>query len=133
MPPNQKLWETQLTPGGWYRGTAELRRMLVKAGLPPKAPGNRKGVERRIGVTSSLITTKPQAGASRQSVITTSPVTIITNGTRTKTGGSHVLTGPVYVDGAEPGDTLEVRIINIKARVSWGYNTQGSGGRFRIT
>jgi acetamidase/formamidase len=45
--------------------------------------------------------------------------------TRTKTGGSHVLTGPVYVDGAEPGDTLEVRIIGVKARVAWGYNTQG--------
>jgi len=31
----------------------------------------------------------------------------------------HVLTGPIYVEGAEPGDTLEVRIVNIKARVPW--------------
>lgn len=48
--------------------------------------------------------------------------------TRTKTGGGHVLTGPVYIDGAEPGDTLEVRVLKIKARTSWGYNTQGPGG-----
>ncbi len=48
--------------------------------------------------------------------------------TRSKTGGGHVLTGPIYVEGAEPGDTLEVRVLKIKARVSWGYNTQGPGG-----
>jgi acetamidase/formamidase len=48
--------------------------------------------------------------------------------TRSKTGGGHVLTGPVYIEGAEPGDTLEVRVIAIRARVSWGYNTQGPGG-----
>jgi len=47
---------------------------------------------------------------------------------RSKTGGGHVLTGPVYVKGAEPGDTLEVRVMSIRARVPWGYNTQGPGG-----
>jgi acetamidase/formamidase len=45
--------------------------------------------------------------------------------TRSKTGGGHLLTGPIYIQGAEPGDTLEVRIISIKPRVSWGYNMQG--------
>jgi acetamidase/formamidase len=48
--------------------------------------------------------------------------------THTKTGGAHVLTGPIYIDGAEPGDTLEVRIMKLKARVPWGYNTQGASG-----
>jgi acetamidase/formamidase len=48
--------------------------------------------------------------------------------TRSKVGGVHVLTGPIYVEGAEPGDTLEVRVLKIKARVSWGYNTQGPAG-----
>src|SRR5215831_20440509 len=28
--------------------------------------------------------------------------------------GGHILTGPIFVEGAEPGDTLEVRIVNIK-------------------
>src|ERR1051325_3012082 len=27
--------------------------------------------------------------------------------------GGHILTGPVYVEGAEPGDALEVRILSI--------------------
>jgi acetamidase/formamidase len=46
--------------------------------------------------------------------------------TRSKTGAGHLLTGPIYVEGAEPGDTLEVRVLKIKARVPWGYNTQSS-------
>jgi hypothetical protein len=50
MAPQQKFWDTQLTPGGWYRGTPELRSMLVKAGLPPRAPLNRSRAERKIGV-----------------------------------------------------------------------------------
>jgi acetamidase/formamidase len=34
----------------------------------------------------------------------------------------HILTGPVFVNGAEPGDTLEVRIIDVRLRQDWGYN-----------
>lgn len=37
MQPGQKLWD-QSTHGGWYRGTAELRTMLVRAGLPKTEP-----------------------------------------------------------------------------------------------
>ena len=48
--------------------------------------------------------------------------------TKSKTGDGHILTGPIYIEGAEPGDTLEVRVTNIKARVPWGYNTQGPAG-----
>ncbi len=34
----------------------------------------------------------------------------------------HLITGPVYVEGAEPGDVLEVQILDIRTRVSWGMN-----------
>jgi len=34
----------------------------------------------------------------------------------------HILTGPVAVEGAEPGDTLEVRILDVQLRQDWGYN-----------
>jgi acetamidase/formamidase len=34
----------------------------------------------------------------------------------------HILTGPVAVRGAEPGDVLEVRIDKISLRQDWGYN-----------
>jgi len=34
----------------------------------------------------------------------------------------HILTGPVAVEGAEPGDVLEVRINRVELRQDWGYN-----------
>ena len=52
MAPAQKFWDTQSTPGGWYRGTIQLRRVLVKAGLPPRAPAKRARAERKIGVAA---------------------------------------------------------------------------------
>ena len=36
--------------------------------------------------------------------------------------GGHILTGPVYVDGAEPGDALEVKILSIDFPIDYGYN-----------
>ena len=36
--------------------------------------------------------------------------------------GGHILTGPIYVEGAEQGDVLEVRIISIGLEISYGYN-----------
>ena len=43
-------------------------------------------------------------------------------------GGGHYLTGPIYIDGAEPGDTLEARILRVESRVPYGINAQSSGG-----
>src|SRR5471030_2061356 len=36
--------------------------------------------------------------------------------------GGHILTGPIFVEGAEPGDTLEVRIVKIKLSIPYAYN-----------
>jgi acetamidase/formamidase len=38
--------------------------------------------------------------------------------------GPHQLTGPVEVEGAEPGDVLEVRIAEVALRQNWGWNLQ---------
>ena len=55
--------------------------------------------------------------------------------------GVHILTGPVYIEGAEPGDVVEVRILDVRPRPSanpahpgkafgsnaaawWGYHYQ---------
>ena len=35
--------------------------------------------------------------------------------------GSHLMTGPVHVRGAEPGDVLQVDILSIRAIQDWGY------------
>ncbi len=39
--------------------------------------------------------------------------------------GGHILTGPVYVEEAEPGDTLEVRIQKIDLAIPYAYNAFG--------
>ncbi len=42
--------------------------------------------------------------------------------------GGHVITGPIYVEGAEPGDMLEIQILDIETRVPWGVNNTSSRG-----
>jgi len=37
----------------------------------------------------------------------------------------HIITGPIYIDGAEPGDMLEVRILELTTRVPYGMNSTG--------
>jgi acetamidase/formamidase len=36
--------------------------------------------------------------------------------------GGHILTGPVYVEGASPGDALEVNVLSIDLPIAYGYN-----------
>jgi hypothetical protein len=38
MKPGQKFWDDQKALGGWYRASAGLKGMLVRAGLPTRAP-----------------------------------------------------------------------------------------------
>ena len=44
--------------------------------------------------------------------------------------GGHILTGPVYVEGAEPGDVLEIRIEQIRLAIPYAYNGFGPGRGF---
>lgn len=44
--------------------------------------------------------------------------------------GGHILTGPIYVEGAEPGDVLEVRIRKIDLALPYAYNAFGKGRGF---
>ena len=46
---------------------------------------------------------------------------------RPKDAGAHVLTGPIQVEGAEPGDMLEVRMIDFQFRVPYGVNNSNKG------
>src|SRR5262249_29723760 len=42
--------------------------------------------------------------------------------------GAHPMSGPIFVDGAEPGDTLEVRILAIDYLHPFGVNAFSPGG-----
>jgi acetamidase/formamidase len=41
--------------------------------------------------------------------------------------GGHILTGPIYIEGAEAGDVLEVRILAAKLAIPYAYNGFGPG------
>jgi acetamidase/formamidase len=48
---------------------------------------------------------------------------IVTEVTGDKKGpGGHILTGPVYVEGAQPGDALQVDVLSIDLAIDYGYN-----------
>jgi acetamidase/formamidase len=54
--------------------------------------------------------------------------------------GVHVMTGPIHVEGAMPGDTLEVRVLAMAPRLPYGTNIAawwghlyGDFGKERIT
>lgn len=38
--------------------------------------------------------------------------------------GPHLLTGPIYIEDAEPGDVLQVEVQSIQLRQNWGWNVQ---------
>ncbi len=44
--------------------------------------------------------------------------------------GGHILTGPIYVEGAEPGDVLEVDIQKIDLAIPYAYNAFGPTSGF---
>src|SRR5258707_11750801 len=74
----------------------------------------------------TLLTNTP-AGLARAGVpddrIQQSLKTIVAEVTGDRKGpGGHTLTGPVYVEGAEPGDVLEVRIFSVDLAIDYGYN-----------
>src|SRR5882724_1383590 len=44
--------------------------------------------------------------------------------------GGHLLTGPIYIEGAEPGDVLEIRIKAIDLAIPYAYNSFGRTSGF---
>jgi acetamidase/formamidase len=44
--------------------------------------------------------------------------------------GGHILTGPIFVESAEPGDVLEVRILKIDLAIPYAYNAFSTRGGF---
>lgn len=74
----------------------------------------------------TLLTNTP-AGLERAGVapekVQASLRRIVTEVTGDRRGpGGHILTGPVYVEGAQPGDVLEVHVESIDLPIDYGYN-----------
>jgi acetamidase/formamidase len=45
----------------------------------------------------------------------------ITSASLERGPAGHILTGPIFVEGAEPGDVLEVRVLSADLAISYGY------------
>ena len=74
----------------------------------------------------TLLTNSPR-GLERAGVpaekIQASLSTIVEQVTGDRRGpGGHILTGPVYVEGAEPGDVLAVKVLSVDLAIDYGYN-----------
>ena len=74
----------------------------------------------------TLLTNTPM-GLARAGVaperIQPSLTRIVTEVTGERRGpGGHILTGPIFVEGAEPGDVLEVKVLSIDFAIDYGYN-----------
>jgi len=44
--------------------------------------------------------------------------------------GGHILTGPIYIEEAQPGDVLEVRIVSVRLAIPYAYNGFSPGRGF---
>lgn len=75
------------------------------------------------GITDDPVATLGAAGIPKNQILP--EVLEIARVTKERGWSGHVLTGPLYVEGAEPGDMLEVRVLKIDIRVPYGVNSTG--------
>jgi acetamidase/formamidase len=87
------------------------------ARIPPVAT-----VESGSTVTIQCVTGLAELYPPEGSGMTVSPALRAINEANLPVRWGHLLTGPVAIDGAEPGDLLEVQILDIELGADWGFN-----------
>lgn len=75
------------------------------------------------GITDDPVATLAAAGIPKDQILP--EMLDVARVTKERKWSGHVLTGPLYIEGAEPGDMLEVRVLKIDIRVPWGVNNTG--------
>jgi acetamidase/formamidase len=80
----------------------------------------------------TLITSSPTRleGAGLPAAQVEQSLRDITDKVTNKGPGEHILTGPIFVEGAAPGDVLEVRIKAIELAIPYAYNAFGPKSGF---
>jgi acetamidase/formamidase len=122
----------QPKPDHYLRSTPEtVRRGVISADSKPVLTIKSGDVVRIDTVSHGGMTDDPvayfaQAGSPASEVL--EDVKAIAKMPRAEGFGGHVLTGPIYIEGAEPGDMLEIRIHAVEPRVPYGVNSPGPGG-----
>jgi acetamidase/formamidase len=74
----------------------------------------------------TLLTNTPQglqrAGVAEEKIQASLRAVVDTVTGERRGPGGHILTGPVYVEGAQPGDVLQVDVLSIDLPLDYGYN-----------
>ncbi len=78
----------------------------------------RSGDRVTIETLSGIAELYPPEGSG----MTVSPALRAINDTKLPFRWGHLLTGPIAIEGAMPGDTLEVRIERVELGADWGFN-----------
>jgi len=120
-PPVRPVHELEATPGtvvyGYYSATASPV-LRVQSGDMVRI--------------HTLLTSTPQrleaAGVPKDQI--EPALREIVDKVTDKGPGGHILTGPIYVEGAEAGDVLEVRVKAIKLAIPYAYNAFSTRGGF---
>jgi acetamidase/formamidase len=83
-------------------------------------------------VVGTLLTSSPKRleGAGIAPADVEQSLRDIYDNVKDKGPGGHILTGPIYVNGADSGDVLEVRIKKIDLAVPYSYNSFGGKSGF---
>lgn len=115
----QKVHELTVAPERIHWGYYDAR---VKPVLRI-ASGDRVNVETMIagGLTRLRMLKVPDGDIPRQLLAVESAIT-------DRGPGAHPMTGPIYVEGAEPGDAIEVRFLSIGFLHDYGINAFAPGG-----
>ena len=91
-------------PNAWLKENGIPATLETNAALAETVRVLKETSHRLPPVASPTAATAPVSGATGLPVPT----------------GGHLLVGPVYVEGAEPGDSLEVRILEVTPRIPYG-------------
>lgn len=80
----------------------------------------------------TLLTSTPQRleGAGVKPEDVEPSLRAIVDSVKDRGPGGHILTGPIFVEGAEPGDVLEVRLKQIDLAIPYAYNAFGPTSGF---
>ncbi len=83
-------------------------------------------------VVGTLLTSSPSRleGAGLPASQVEPALRAIYDSVTNKGPGGHILTGPIYVNGADSGDVLEVRIRKIDLAIPYAYNAFGGKSGF---
>jgi len=85
-----------------------------------------------IVTVDTLITSSPErlAAAGAKAGQIEPELRAIYSKVKDKGPGGHILTGPIFIEGAEPGDVLEIRIQKITPKIDYAYNGFSPGRGF---